>query len=301
VFCPFLSLHRGCPCEAHGPLAAAVAGDLMPALRQPVSLRLRNLVDRLIGKEVGLKGGMNTPGVVRVGDTVRRPLKERSGFVHDVLRHLELRGFGRAPRFVGIDEKGRATLTYIEGTVPQQVGGFQKAQWLAAARLLRLFHDATVDSELKGECEVVCHGDPAPGNYVLQDGMPFALIDFDGAHPGKREEDVGYAAWMWLHIGDRKVAPEEQGSTLVDFVAAYDAAATWDPLRAVLEAQKATVARIPNSSKWAGIKRWALACMVWTWRHREGIAAGIAKRSLDSPTPPPGTGSASRPAARTSP
>jgi len=266
-----------------------------------MSLRLRNILDRLIGKEVALRGGMTTPGVVRVGDTVRRPLKEGSGFVHDVLRHLERRGFDRAPRFVGIDEKGRATLTYISGTVPQQVGGFQRAQWLAAARLLRLFHDATVDGELKGGCEVVCHGDPGPGNYVLRDEMPFALIDFDGAHPGKREEDVGYAAWMWLHIGDRKVAPEEQGSNLVDFVAAYDAAATWDPLRAVLEAQKATVTRIPNSSKWAGIKRWALACMVWTWRNREGIAAGIAMRSLDSPTPPPGTGSASRPGARTSP
>jgi len=175
-------------------------------------LRLRNVLDRLTGREVAFKGGMSTPGVVRVGDTVRRPMKERSAFVHDVLRHLELRGFDRAPRFLGIDEKGRATLTYIAGTVPQQVGGFRKEQWLAAPRLLRLFHDATVDCELRGECDVICHGDPAPDNYVLRDGMPFALIDFDGAHPGKREEDVGYAAWMWLHIGDHKVAPEVQGS-----------------------------------------------------------------------------------------
>jgi hypothetical protein len=120
---------------------------------------LRNAFDRLTGKEVALKGGMGTPGVVRVGDTVRRPLKEESAFVHDVLRHLELREFDRAPRFLGIDEKGRAILTYISGTVPRQVGGFQKEQWLAAARLLKLFHDTTVDCDLKGECEVVCHAD----------------------------------------------------------------------------------------------------------------------------------------------
>ena len=132
---------------------------------------------------------------------------------------------------------------------------------------------------MKGECEVVCHGDPAPGNYVLRDGLPFALIDFDGAHPGKREEDVGYAAWMWLHIGSRWRAPEEQGSNLVDFVAAYDAAATWCPLKAVLEAQKATVARIPNTFKWSMIKAWAQARLAWTWRHRDGIAAGIVRRS----------------------
>lgn len=251
----------------------------MPAPRQPVFLRLRNVLDRLIGTEVGLKGGLSTAGVVRVGDTVRRPVIEKSAFVHGVLRHLELRGFDRVPRFLGIDEKGRAMLTYISGTVPHQLGGFQKEQWLGAARLLRLFHDATADCEWKGECEVVCHGDPAPGNYVLRDGMPFALIDFDSAHPGKREEDVGYAAWMWLHIGNRKIAPEEQGSNLVDFLAAYDAAATWNPLEVVLQAQYALVSRIPNSLQWGFVKMWAQACFAWTERNRERIGAGIATRS----------------------
>jgi hypothetical protein len=242
-------------------------------------LRSQNFLDRRSGKEVALKGGMSTPGVVRVGDTVRRPLKEKSAFVHDVLRHLEGQGFDRAPRFLGIDEKGREMLTYIPGRVPQQVGGFQKEQWLAAARLLRLFHDATTNCESKGGCEVICHGDPAPGNYVLRDGTPFALIDFEAAHPGKREEDVGYAAWMWLHIGNRRVAPEEQGSNLVDFVAAYDGAATWNPLRAVLEAQKACVDRIPNSFRWALIKTGAKGCLGWTYRNRGRIAAGIAIRA----------------------
>lgn len=242
---------------------------------------MRNVFDRLIGREVALKGGMSTRGVVRVGDTVRRPVTERSAFVHDVLRHLERRGFDRAPRFLGIDERGRAMLTYVSGTVPRHVGGFQKEQWLAAATLLRLFHDATVDCDVKGEHEVVCHGDPGPGNYVLRDGMPFALIDFDEARPGRREEDVGYAAWMWLHIGNRKVAPEEQGSNLMDFAAAYDAAATWSPLEAVLQAQHALVARMPSSFKWAAIKGWAQACLTWTERQREGIAAGMSARSTE--------------------
>ena len=252
----------------------------MSASRQPISLRMRNVLDRLTGKEVALAGGMTTPGVVRVGDTVRRPLKERSAFVHDLLRHLELRGFDRAPRFLGIDEKGRAMFTYISGTVPRKVGGLQKEQWLAAARLLRSFHDATVDCALKGEHEVVRHGDPGPGNCVFRDGMPFAFIDFDGACPGKREEDVGYAAWMWLHVGSRWRAPEDQGSNLVDFVAAYDAAATWSPLAAVLRAQKATVDRIPSTFKWSLVKSWARSCLGWTWRNRGRIAAGIAKREL---------------------
>jgi hypothetical protein len=247
-----------------------------------MSSRLRNLLDRWSGKEVLLRGGMSTPRVVRVENTVRRPMKDNSAFVHDVLRHLELRHFDRAPRFLGIDEKGRAILTYLPGTAPRQVGGFQKEQWLAAARLLRQLHDATADSDLKGDHEVVCHGDPGPGNCVFRDGMPFAFIDFEVAHPGTREEDVGYAAWMWLHIGDRKIAPEEQGSNLVDFVAAYDPAAGWNPLKAVLHAQKATVARLPNSLRWAFIKGWAQGCLGWTWRHRERIAAGISARKPEA-------------------
>jgi hypothetical protein len=251
----------------------------MSPSRHPRFLRLRNVLDRLTGKELRLKGGISTPGVVRVGDTVRRPVKQNSAFEHDVLRHLERRTFDRAPRFLGIDDKGRAILTYISGTVPQQVGGFQKEQWLAAARLLRLFHDATADYELKGECEVVCHGDAGPGNCVLRDGMPFAFIDFEAAHPGTREEDVGYAAWMWLHIGTRKVAPEEQGSNLAEFVSAYDPTATWNPLAAVLRAQHATVVRIPNRFKWAIVKAWAKGCLSWTMSHRERIAAGMAMRS----------------------
>jgi hypothetical protein len=116
---------------------------------------------------------------------------------------------------------------------------------------------------------------------VFRDGMPFAFIDFDGAHPGKREEDVGYAAWMWLHIGDRRIAPERQGSDLVDFVAAYDATATWNLLDAVLRAQKRTVERIPNNIRWAFIKPWARGCLAWTWRKRVRIAAGIARRSAE--------------------
>jgi aminoglycoside phosphotransferase (APT) family kinase protein len=237
----------------------------------------------MIGTEIALKGGFHTVGVVRVGDTVRRPMTEKSAFVRDVLRHLELREFDRVPRFLGIDERGREVLTYIDGTVPHTLGEFRKEQWAAGARLLRLLHDATVDCELKGECEVICHGDPSPTNYVFRDGMPFGLIDFESAHPGKREEDVGYAAWRWLYIGNEKLAPEHQGSKLADFVSAYDAAATWNPLEMVLQAQYELVARLPKGAKWTVIKTWAQRCMDWTERNRDSIAAGIAKRSGNSP------------------
>ena len=38
-------------------------------------------------QEVALIGGRATEGVVRIGDTVRRPIKARAPFVHELLRH----------------------------------------------------------------------------------------------------------------------------------------------------------------------------------------------------------------------
>jgi hypothetical protein len=54
---------------------------------------------------VPLAGGRATPGVVRVGDTVRRPLKPDSERVHALLALLERHGFDGAPRFLGIDPR----------------------------------------------------------------------------------------------------------------------------------------------------------------------------------------------------
>jgi hypothetical protein len=52
---------------------------------------------------VPLLVGRITPGVVRVGDTVRRPEGTASPFVREPLLHLERVGFTGALRFLGID------------------------------------------------------------------------------------------------------------------------------------------------------------------------------------------------------
>jgi hypothetical protein len=61
-----------------------------------------------LADEVPLAGGRVNPGVVRVGETVRRPMGARAPFIHDLLVHLEGVGFDGAPRFLGVDEVGRA-------------------------------------------------------------------------------------------------------------------------------------------------------------------------------------------------
>lgn len=224
------------------------------------------------GTEIELTGGRTTAGVVRIGDTVHRPISVRSSFAHGILRHLEAKGFHGAPRFLGLDDKGREVLTFLPGDVPNELGAFSDEQIAAAAELLRSLHDATTDCDLRAGNEVVCHGDPSPCNCVFVDGVPNGFIDFDSAHPGTRDDDVGYAAWLWLDIGNNELAPEVQGQRLIAFLTAYDFAVDREPLELVLSAQREFSKRPvapPNA------KEWARMCLDWTERNRERIEAGI--------------------------
>jgi aminoglycoside phosphotransferase (APT) family kinase protein len=154
-------------------------------------------------REVPLAGGRMTPGVVRVGETVRRPLGAHSAFVHDLLRLLERRAVHTAPRLIGIDEQGRETLSFREGWAPPNLEWrrWSNRQVVAAARIVRGLHDATAGSALAKTAEVVCHGDLSPCNFVFVGGEPRLVIDFDRAHPDSRKSDLAYMAWMWL-IGE---------------------------------------------------------------------------------------------------
>lgn len=147
--------------------------------------------------EVPLTGGRLTPGVVRVGDMVRRPATASSGFVATLLTHLQRHGFTGAPRHLGLDDTGRDTLSYLPGWVPTKFQRWTDAQVASAGALLRALHDATRDSTLTAGHPIVCHHDPGPNNTVFQNGRPIAFIDFDTAAPGDPLEDVGYMAWTW--------------------------------------------------------------------------------------------------------
>jgi Ser/Thr protein kinase RdoA (MazF antagonist) len=159
--------------------------------------RLRLKKVQVAGEEVPLTGGRYTVGIVRVGDTVRRPLKPWSPFTVRLLCHLEQQGCSCVPRHLGVDQQGRDILSYVPGWVPLKFQFFENAQVSQAGAMLRAFHSGTRESELAGDRQVVCHHDPGPNNTVFQDGQPVAFIDFDFAAPGEVLEDVGYMAWTW--------------------------------------------------------------------------------------------------------
>ena len=59
--------------------------------------------------------GNVTTGVVRVGDTVRRPVGPWTDAVDALLTHLHDVGFDGAPRPLGRDDQGRQVLEYVPG------------------------------------------------------------------------------------------------------------------------------------------------------------------------------------------
>ncbi|NUW34285.1 aminoglycoside phosphotransferase family protein [Nonomuraea sp. SMC257] len=177
------------------------------------------------GPEIPLAGGDVTEGVVRVGDTVRRPVGPNAPLVHALLRHLEEVGFAGAPRFLGIDAAGREVLTFVPG----EVAGRPRPAWIAdeerlasVGRLVRDYDDAVAGfvvpegvrpgygfAEPPGmppkppyPAELVGHMDCTPDNIVFRGGEAAALIDFDMAKPVARVEEALNVMLYWAPLGD---------------------------------------------------------------------------------------------------
>lgn len=193
----------------------------------------------------GLLNARNVGGVVKVGDTVRRPAGPWTPTVHALLAYLHQSGFDFAPRPLGIDEAGREILTYIEGET--QVTPVADRVWFdalpEAARRLRQLHDLTADfvppdgaiwrepfsspSRLEGsshtsddKATVICHGDWGKHNAVFRHGRLVGMIDWDYARPEHRLYDIGWCALEWCPV----LPPEIVGPDLPDPV-------EWQPAR----------------------------------------------------------------------
>jgi aminoglycoside phosphotransferase len=154
-------------------------------------------------------------GPVRVGDTIRRIAHARSGYVDDLLRDLAAAGFTGAPLPLGYDEQGRQMLSFIEGAVPAGVEDqpflLSEARIRSATALIRAFHDATALSALRGDEEVVCHGDLGPHNTVFRGEAAVGIIDFDeDLGPGRRLDDFAQAVWGFADLTDGTVPVAEQ-------------------------------------------------------------------------------------------
>lgn len=196
--------------------------------------------------EIPLLGGDVTEGLVRKGDTVRRPHGPASEPVARLLDAVAANGFDAAPRSLGIDRAGRDVLTFLPGEVavrpwPAWVG--DPARTASVARLVRRYDDAAervgvpawaealvpVDpagspASVAGPPSLVAHLDVTPENVVFRGGEAAALIDFDLARPATRVEEVANVlVWWapWMPAADRQEALRdvdafERGALIVD-------------------------------------------------------------------------------------
>ncbi|QEV22657.1 aminoglycoside phosphotransferase family protein [Streptomyces alboniger] len=191
-------------------------------------------------EEQPLAGGNVSEGVVRVGDTVRRPTGPWTPAVHALLTHLHEVGFHAAPRPLGIDDEGREVLTFMPGDVvwPDRFSLLDPARQLArVAQLTRDFHDAVQDFTPPPDArwqrlipaegsDIIAHHDLAPWNLVVGGGGQsqgqWALIDWDGAGPGSRLWDLAYAlhGFVPLSADPRRRRPDA-ADRMRGFVGAY--------------------------------------------------------------------------------
>ena len=150
--------------------------------------------------------------VWRVGDTVRRETGPWGPAVHALLRHLERAGFQEAPRFFGIDERGREILGFIEGSVFKSAAPVTEAMLASVGSLLARLHEATRGFILPDGVEwahptvmerpsVICHNDVSPRNVVFRESEAVGLLDWDFAGPGTPSWDLAHAAWQFVPLG----------------------------------------------------------------------------------------------------
>lgn len=175
-----------------------------------------------------LEGGNVAESVLRVGATVRKPWLPSSPTVAELLRHLRRCGYPAAPNAYGQRPKGFQSLEYVPGTLADRMAPMTSDELRRVGALIRRLHDLTTDFRPgkdavwesvfpPEEGEVICHYDLAPWNLVRgagpDGGERWCFIDWDGAAPGTRMGDLGYAAhgFVPLHSGED---PQNQGHRL---------------------------------------------------------------------------------------
>jgi ribosomal protein S18 acetylase RimI-like enzyme len=198
--------------------------------------------------EIPLLGGDVTEGLVRVGNTVRRPPGSHSAAVAAYLRHLEAAGFAESPRHLGVDERGRDILTFVEGETagrPMHRWAAQTSVLVAVAALQRRLHDLSPlglelpegaafaePAHLEGvpdafdQADVIGHNDLTPDNLIFRDGNLVGVIDFDLAGPTTRLLDIVTTLLYWAPLRDPVdrepvLADADAGARMKVFCAAY--------------------------------------------------------------------------------
>ena len=217
-------------------------------------------------EELPLDGGNATEGVVRVGDTVRKPWEPTTPAVHELMRTVAAAGID-VPELQGRDDRGRQIQEFVPGSLAQHSPPLTLPELARVGALLRAIHDACEGFAPsapapwepllpvpRGTADLVCHGDLTPWNLIL--GERWVFIDWDGAAPSTRLWDLAYSAQAFT-LNDTSADPEEYGARLAALVDGYgpDAQLRAALPRAIAERTEAML-ELLRSSHIAGREPW---------------------------------------------
>ncbi|WP_193104350.1 phosphotransferase [Brachybacterium sp. FME24] len=182
--------------------------------------------------EQPLDGGNATEGVVRVGNTVRKPWGPTTPAVHELMRTVSATGID-LPETLGRDERGRQILEFVPGTLALHAPALSLVELTRVGQLIRAIHDACVGFSPTapapweplipapgGQADLVCHSDLTPWNLIL--GERWVFIDWDGAAPSTRLWDLAYSAQSFS-LNDASADPQEAAAALAALVDGYGA------------------------------------------------------------------------------
>ncbi len=232
--------------------------------------------------------GRTTKGIERIGDRVIRPWKPNTPFVHEVLRFLEQKGVdfvprvlgetpgnrealssviqGHAPGSLGETQNGCEVLSYIQGYVPDNIGEFSDAQICVGAELIRILHDALAEFPGAAPGQTVCHNDLSPCNFVFDapSANPIGVFDWDAAAIGDGKDDLAYAMWMWLDIGNGEIAPQRQVFRMRMMEDAYGLEEKFRsemPERILGQMRRVAESEFSDPAQTLATRNWARGCM----------------------------------------